>query len=114
MLVTTDKEKENLMETHVQCKNRLLNKVRHIILTTLNEDTKVYFSTYSGHQYLAQYDGYYWYYKVYRSNRGTVKDTVKHTPVSPFAFYRMLQEPCVRSITILSPGLVIDINPGER
>ena len=102
------------METHVQCKNRLLNKVRHIILTTLNEDTEVYFSTYSGHQYLAQYDGYYWYYKVYRSNRGTVKDTVKHTPVSPFAFYRMLQEPCVRSITILSPGLVIDINPGER
>ena len=102
------------METHVQCKNRLLNKVRHIILTTLNEDTEVYFSTYSGHQYLAQYDGYYWYYKVYRSNRDTVKDTVKHTPVSPFAFYRMLQEPCVRSITILSPGLVIDINPGER
>lgn len=102
------------METHVQCKNRLLNKVRHAILTNLSEDTEVYFSTYSGHQYLAQYDGYYWFYRVYRSNRGTVKDSVKNTPVSPFEFYRMLQEPCVRSITILSPGLVIDINTDER
>lgn len=99
------------METRVQRKNRLLNVVRHSILTKLSKGTEVYFRTDSGHQYFAQYDGYYWFY---RSNRDTARVLARRSPATPFAFYRMLQEPCVLSITIVSSGLVIDINTDER
>lgn len=96
------------METHVQCKNRLLSRVRHSILTSLSEGTEVYFGTFNGCQYIARYDGLFWHLQ---SDRDTYKVVAKRRPLSPFSFYRILQEPCVRDIVIYSPGLMIDINP---